>query len=658
MKKHNKKGFTIVELVIVIAVIAILAAVLIPTFSNVIRKAQISADTQVVRNLNTALKTDEATEGKPATMADALAVAADAGYDVAKINATATGNEILWDSVNNVFCYLNDNNVEYIPETEVSSVQNYQRWVIAETVSDTYSTYYVGNDVAELDAVDGLGLDTGNANVGTVYYGKTGEAYSSDREVVIRTNNGGNIVVNAPNANVNYYSDGGNVQIIAIKNQSFHAFGKVDYVEIQQGHFVAEATAEIKVVAAAAGATIDAPAENVQKTYEDVTNFEEIEQGATLFAGGTGVLSDPYLIEDVEDLLNINAVYGEDYKYFKVKDGVETIDCANIAKAAIKFNGSFDGNGVKLVNLAYELFNVAGFENEEFHVVIKNVDATMNTTAGRAFVRNIYTSGSMTFENVKIHGYIEGDYNLGSFYNYGTANLGGSDGCDYTVKFINSTSDATIVCPSGNGIGGMIGHGYEGAGNTLTIEIDANSKYTGKMYTANGSVCDKLMYMASNTSTFILNGVTVSGYDKQFDYASTALTVVKAEKVENKYEVAIQSNVSYIKVQVNAQITAYDEDGIKIPNLAGMTWNITEDKMTDLGEKAVVYTADFEGLAIVNNAEEETSIGVEGGVLTLHTGTSTNYASGRIYLAVYQYDVNDNIIAVGTITIAEIPDIK
>ena len=39
MRNTNKKGFTIVELVIVVAVIAILAAVLIPTFSGVIRKA-------------------------------------------------------------------------------------------------------------------------------------------------------------------------------------------------------------------------------------------------------------------------------------------------------------------------------------------------------------------------------------------------------------------------------------------------------------------------------------------------------------------------------------------------------------------------------------------------------------------------------------------
>ena len=43
MKKMNNKGFTIVELVIVIAVIAILAAVMIPTFSGIVAKAKSSA---------------------------------------------------------------------------------------------------------------------------------------------------------------------------------------------------------------------------------------------------------------------------------------------------------------------------------------------------------------------------------------------------------------------------------------------------------------------------------------------------------------------------------------------------------------------------------------------------------------------------------------
>ena len=46
MKHTNKKGFTIVELVIVIAVIAILAAVLIPNLSALVTKANKSAAMQ------------------------------------------------------------------------------------------------------------------------------------------------------------------------------------------------------------------------------------------------------------------------------------------------------------------------------------------------------------------------------------------------------------------------------------------------------------------------------------------------------------------------------------------------------------------------------------------------------------------------------------
>ena len=50
-KKNNRKGFTTVELVIVIAVIAILATVLIPTFSNLIGKANESAALQAANSI-------------------------------------------------------------------------------------------------------------------------------------------------------------------------------------------------------------------------------------------------------------------------------------------------------------------------------------------------------------------------------------------------------------------------------------------------------------------------------------------------------------------------------------------------------------------------------------------------------------------------------
>ena len=63
MNKQKKlKGFTIVELVIVIAVIAILAAVLIPTFSNVISNAKDSAALYEAKNAHTQYAVSHATE--------------------------------------------------------------------------------------------------------------------------------------------------------------------------------------------------------------------------------------------------------------------------------------------------------------------------------------------------------------------------------------------------------------------------------------------------------------------------------------------------------------------------------------------------------------------------------------------------------------------
>ena len=65
MKKNQKlkKGFTLVELVIVIAVIAILAAVLIPTFGSIIRKAHETKALQEVTNAYKATLADDILNG-------------------------------------------------------------------------------------------------------------------------------------------------------------------------------------------------------------------------------------------------------------------------------------------------------------------------------------------------------------------------------------------------------------------------------------------------------------------------------------------------------------------------------------------------------------------------------------------------------------------
>ena len=98
MKLKKKKGFTIVELVIVVAVIAILAAVLIPTFSNLIKKANLSSDQVAVRNMNNALAMDEAVNGKPVDLLDAMKRMQENGYDFDSYKPLTEGYRFFWNS--------------------------------------------------------------------------------------------------------------------------------------------------------------------------------------------------------------------------------------------------------------------------------------------------------------------------------------------------------------------------------------------------------------------------------------------------------------------------------------------------------------------------------------------------------------------------------
>lgn len=51
MRKYNKKGFTLIEMLVVIAIIAVLIAVVIPTVSSSTSKAQAAADAANLRTV-------------------------------------------------------------------------------------------------------------------------------------------------------------------------------------------------------------------------------------------------------------------------------------------------------------------------------------------------------------------------------------------------------------------------------------------------------------------------------------------------------------------------------------------------------------------------------------------------------------------------------
>ena len=111
IKRNNKKGFTIVELVIVIAVIAILAAVLIPTFSGIIAKANLSADQQAIRNMNTALATYTDSNKE---ISDIMAHLRSNGFSYEKMVTYSKGFHYCYAKTTNQMYLLDkDNNVIY-----------------------------------------------------------------------------------------------------------------------------------------------------------------------------------------------------------------------------------------------------------------------------------------------------------------------------------------------------------------------------------------------------------------------------------------------------------------------------------------------------------------------------------------------------------------
>ena len=138
MKRSNKKGFTIVELVIVIAIIAILAAVLIPTFASLIAKANLSNDQQAIRNMNTSLAVQVVPNTKFTYAGDAVNALYMDGWNLGKLKTYSNGFHYAYNLDDNKM-YLVDNTGKVIYPEEVDKSKLYG--------------FYDGSATAKIDGI-------------------------------------------------------------------------------------------------------------------------------------------------------------------------------------------------------------------------------------------------------------------------------------------------------------------------------------------------------------------------------------------------------------------------------------------------------------------------------------------------------------------------
>ena len=472
MYRNSKKGFTVVELVIVIAIIAILAAVLIPTFASLIQKANESKDTQLVKNLNTALAVDNK-EHK--TMTSALEAAAEFGYDVGKINASATGNEILWDSENDVFCYLKGGNVEYIPETNLkngalAANETYKLWKIytsEEKVTEdvnagkTYSIYWNSSDAYTKDLKTGFDAGECKADMTLKYVGN-----GTAQNVVIRTNGGTVLSVegyvnesdNTKGDIVNHYGEAGSVDVIKCATASYHEYGKVGFIKVTNGRLSVESTGKVVTVFAAANtAKIDNNSGVIENAYvaSGVTatgnqtltalpsgQTEESIKEAALYQYNAAVkVGDAYFTNIREALSRVDEKFGEGYlmsgnmTIVLIKDIVDYgFKVASGSNITIDFNGhtyNIDGtvgsqgtttNGCQLI--------------KDSTVVMKN--GTLTSSVAQLLIQNY---SNLTLDNMVLDG-----RELSGWTPYTLSNNNGNITIKDTTIYAKSNGFAFDVC--------------------------------------------------------------------------------------------------------------------------------------------------------------------------------------------------------------------
>ena len=180
-KKKARKGFTLIELVVVIAVIAILGGVSVATYVVVMKNANLSNDQQTIKMMNDTLTQHQYSDGgKNSKVSDAVSDLYADGFDLSSKNAYSSGYHYVYNQSQDQMVLVDGSWSAVYPEK--SSVGS-DTWAFykgsGEDISASVNNYFVFNDVSATN----LTMFPGAAVIDLNGYMCTAEKYSGNIKI-------------------------------------------------------------------------------------------------------------------------------------------------------------------------------------------------------------------------------------------------------------------------------------------------------------------------------------------------------------------------------------------------------------------------------------------------------------------------------------------